>query len=86
MIRLTLLKKENCHACRVIHQELAFLGLSSSVEKRDVEHELKAKKLLIAGGQRTVPCLLVEKNGPEGGCEKEWIYGLEEITQYLRAL
>ncbi len=86
MIRLTLIKKESCHNCRVLYQELAFLGLSSQVEKRDIEQDVKAKELLLAGGQGTVPCLLIEKNGAEGGCEKEWIYGLEEITSYLRAL
>lgn len=86
MTRLTLLKKHSCHDCRVLSQELAFLGLSSTVISQDIEQDAKARELLLAGGKSRVPCLLVEKNGAEGGCEKQWIYGLDEITQYLRTM
>ena len=78
--KLSLYYYDACPFCRIVLQEIAFLGIA--VEKRNTMQEPRYRDELIKGGGRSmVPCLLIEKQG-----RQQWLYESRDIIAYLRSL
>ena len=79
--KLSLYYYDGCYFCRTVLYEIAALGLSEQVEKRNIyQQEKHLTDLVEGGGKRTVPCLLSESEG-----KQKWIYESRDIINFLNA-
>lgn len=78
--KLSLYYYDACPFCRIVLQELAFLGLA--FEKRNtLQNPAFRQELIEKGGSSMVPCLLIEE-----GNKQNWLYESRDIIKYLRSI
>lgn len=77
---LTLYHFQSCPYCMFVRSEVEQLGLVLAMKDTRLDKSAYAE-LLQGGGSRTVPCLRIKGDNPDGS--DRWMYESRDIVRFL---